>query len=724
MPTPPFIPSQQPDASVGRRYSKAFKYVFAMLRAGEDLTSVDPSDSPTSMTSPVDDGRFVVLTLLKELQVRGPFATAVTVMQDGGKVVESVGQVIRPVSLSGTTGFLPPSTAVPPRPTFGRLVPNVVDVDGQLGAISGYLAFQKLRYLFNLYGEERRRGNLDVKLHFFDYKNDDFWRIEPKSFDMVRSSRRPMSYEYNVVFDCLERADALVGRDVETGPIAGVPALLASGARVNTSNVGGVLAKVAGALSAASKSSIISAVSRFADMVTSGLDFLRHCDAVVQRAFQATLNKLDAVVGFFANIHDTFFTALEVVPTLMAQLSNSLAGLFDTIHKFAPDNIAQELNAWALEVTTLSDHMAVQVGFLVASQAQRDVRDTDQRFSQGRMKQGATTDLMQEPDGGAGAPDANPFIGTSGLSLVTDVESLASTSRHVAVVIHNGEDVYSLARRVLGRAERFSDIVLLNKLEFPFVVASAATKPPNTLAWGEYILVPAPSSASTAAVADAADASAIPTAAGVADTAALPSQIIDSTAAWLPDQWVGYSVTATTGGLSQTLICNGNTDVQLTLSGSWAITITPGVTTYAIAYAQFDPRRPVTAETRAYGVDMLAVFGTDGRCDAALGATGDLAVARGLDNFFQAVTLRARCPLGEHPFHRSYGMAAPVGRPFTDDVGVLYSFALRRSLLSDPRVGKVRNVQLNLSGDTVFASLEVQPINARNARPITIQVGA
>lgn len=724
MPTPPFTPSQQPDASMGRRYSKAFKYVFAMLKVGEDLTVVGPSEQPASTTSLADDGRFVVLSMPRELQVRGPYATAITAMQDGGKVVESAGQVLRPVTISGTTGFLPPSSASPPKPSFGRLVSNASDVDGQLGAISGYLAFRKLRHLFDLYGEERRRGNLEVRFYFFDYKNDDFWRIEPKSFDWSRSARRPMSYDYNVQFDCIERADAVVSRDDEAGPITGVTALLTSNARVNTNNVGGVLAKVAGALSAASKSSVISAVSRFADMVTSGLDFLRHCDAVVQRAFQATLNKLDSVVGFFANIHDTFFVSLEIVPTLMAQLSSSLAGLFDTIHKFAPDNIAQELNAWALEVTTLSDHMAVQVGFLVASQAQRDVRDTDQRFSQGRMKQGATTDLMQEPAGGTGSPDANPFIGASGLSLVTDVDGLANTSRHVAVVIHNGEDVFSLARRVFGRAERFSDIVLLNRLEFPFIVADSGTKPPNTLAWGEYVLVPAPVSAGAAAVADGVDTSAIPTASGLVDTATPPSQITDSKASWLPDQWVGYSVTAVTGGLRQTLVCNGNTSTALTLSGNWTVAITPGVTTYAIAYAKFDPRRSVTAETRAFGVDILAVFGPDGRCDAALGATGDLAVARGLDNLFQAVALRARCPLGEHPFHRSYGMAAPAGRPWTDDVGVLYSFAIRQSLLSDPRVGKVRNVQLSLRGDTVTASLEVQPVNVRNARPITIQVGA
>jgi len=723
MPVPPFIPSQQPDASVGRRYAKAFKYVFAMLRVGEDLTSVDPSVGAAGATSLVDDGRFVVLTLPRELQMRNPYATAITVMQDGGKVIESKGQVLRPGVIAGTTGYLPPGGAVPLQPPFGRLVPNVADLDGQLGAISGYLAFRKLKYLFDLYGDERRRGNLDVTFYFFDYKDDEFWRIEPLSFDMEKTNRRPMSYGYNIQFQCVERADTVVSRDQEVGPVAGIPSLLPSNARVNTSNPGGVLAKVAGALSAASKSSIVSAVSRFADMVTSGLDFLKFCDAVVQRAFQATLNKLDNIVGFFANVHDTFFTLLDTVPTLMAQLSSSLAGLFDTIDKFAPDNIAQELNAWALEVTTLADHMAVQVGVLVASQPQRDVRDTDQRFSQGRMKLGSTTDLMQEPAGGAGPLDANPFVGASGLSLVTDVDGLSSTNQHVAVVINYGDDVYSIARRVFGKVERFVDIVLINKLEFPFIVADAATKPPNTLAWGEYVLVPAPA-ATASNIAAGPGPAAVPTTTGTVDTASLPSQLTDSTARWVPDQWVGYSVTAVTGGLRQTLICRTNTATQLTLGDNWAIPITPNVTTYTVAYSQFDPRRPVTAETRAYGVDMLAVFGLDGRCDAALGATSDLAVARGLDNFFQAITLRSRCPLGEHPFHKAYGTLAPVGRPFTADVGVLYSFYFRRSMLSDPRVGKVRNIQLSQVGDVYRVSAEVQPVDARVAQPINIQVGS
>lgn len=722
MPAAPFIPSHQPDVSIGRRYAKAFKYLFAMLREGEDLLSVDTS-SATTAGSLIDEGRFAVIALPREIQFREPFATVVTVMQDGGKVVESNGQVLRLASIAATTGFLPPSSAVGIRSAGGRSAPDAGDLDSQLGAVSGYYAFMKIRYLFRQYGDALRRGDRGVAMYFFDYKNDDFWRIEPESFDATRSSRRPMSYDFNIPFKCLELADPVVSRDPQAGAILGIPGLVPSNARVNTNNVGGVVSKVAGGFSAASKSSILTTVSRLGDMVTSGLGFLKFCDVVVQRAFQFALNKADNVVRFFADAHDTFFTLLDTVPILLAQLSSSLAGLFRTIDEFAPDNIASELNEWSLEVTRMTDFLSVQVGFLAQSQSQRDVKITDQGFSQGRLKQGSTTDLMQEAPGSPGAPDANPFIGASGLALVTDVDGLSSARQYVSVTINRGEDIYALARRVFGDIARFVDLVLINKLEFPFIVADAGNKPANTLAWGEGILIPSRGIAQST-VPDAGAPTAAPTASGTVSSGAPLSQLIDAGASWLPDQWVGYSVTASNGGTQQTLICNGNTATQLTLSGTWSITITPGVTQYAIARAGFEPGRPVTPETRAYGVDLRVAFGADGQCDIVFDAASDIAVVRGLDNLVQALTLRSRCPLGEHPFHRTYGMLAPVGRPIAPDVGVLYAFFARRSLLADPRVGKVRNVQLDQVGNTLQMRAEVQPVDSRAAQPISVRIGA
>jgi hypothetical protein len=715
MPTP----TQQPDSATGVRYAKAYKYAFVMLKHGEHVGEVDPSDSVVTASDLVNDGRFVVLTLPQQLSLREPYATVVTVMQDGGKVIESRGHVLKMGSISGTTGFLPnlKQAAFPLNPPYGALIPNNPDLDTQLGALSGYLAFMKLRYLFRLYGETKRAGDITTEMHFFDYKNDDFWRIEPESFDMSRSSRKPMSYDYNIGFKCIEYSDTTIGQSRPDVALSVLP-------RNVNPPPGTVLLQAGGKPGVWPKQSLIAATSRFSDMVNTALNFLNFCDAVVQRSLQNAINQLDTVVGFFQAANDAFYAQLDMVPSLLAQVSAALGNLFFTFDEFAPDNIAQELNAWALEVQVLVDHMSVQVGILVASQPSRDINDTNTRFAQGRMKQGATTDLMQEPAGGAGSPDANPFIGQSGLNLVTDVDSLANGTQHTTIVIQTGEDIYALARRVLGSITRFYDLVLLNRLEFPFIVADPTQKPPNTLAWGDSVLVPVTATtSSTSTIAGAADSSAVPTTAGTVTTSSLPSQLIDDTASWMVDQWVGYSITATTGGSTQTLICNGNTATQLTLNGNWTITITPGTTTYAVTYNVFVPRRPITPEALAYGTDFLVVFGNDGRCDFALGPTGDFAYATGIDNFFQAMTLRARCPVGQHPFHRSYGLPAPVGRPMTDNVFALSSFFIRRSLLADPRVGKVRNVQFTTVGDTMNLNAEIQPIDSRIARPISIKVG-
>jgi hypothetical protein len=331
---------------------------------------------------------------------------------------------------------------------------------------------------------------------------------------------------------------------------------------------------------------------------------------------------------------------------------------------------------------------------------------------------------MQPTARSTGSPDASPFIGTSGLGLITDVDSLAGNNQYTTVIINNGEDIYAIARRTLGSIQRFVDLVLINRLEFPFIVASTSQKRANTLAWGESILIPSTTSTTTGTtIAGAVDTSVVPTAGGTVSTASLPSQLIDITAAWLPNQWTGYSVTATTGGSTQTLIANGNTATQLTLNGNWTITITPSVTTYIITYNTFQPRRPMTPAARAYGTDFLVVFDSNGRGDFAIGAQGDFAAATGFDNFIQAITLRARCPIGSHPFHKSYGLPAPVGRPVTGSVFVLNSFFTRRSLLADPRVGKVRNIQYADVGDTTTLTAEIQPIDSRISRPISVQVG-
>jgi hypothetical protein len=717
----PAIPTQPPDPSTGVRYAKAFKYAFVMLDPSVpvDLTQISPngSDSVTGFIN--DTFGFVTLTLPQQISLREPYATAVTVMMDGGKVIESKGHVLKHGTISGTTGFLPFATNASSqiKPSQGALIPSNSDIDFVLGTLSGYLDFMNLRYLFRTFGEQRRAGNLGIQLHFFDYKNDDFWRIEADSFDMTRSSRKPMSYDYNIPFKCIEYSELSVApiddydyslTNLQQGSSAGLAYPFGLGDIANPF----------------SRQAFLPTTNRFSELSSAALSAINYCDTVVQRGLQIAISKLDDVVGVFQAADDVFKAQLAGVPALMAQLSAALDNMINTASELSPDNVKQELNAWYLEVKHLADNMNVQVVKLVGSQPQRDVTDTDTSFSTTRMKQGATTDLMQEPAGSQGSLSANPFIGSSGLSLITDASKLASGTQHTTVIINTGEDIYALARRVFGSISRFVDLILINRLEFPFIVADVGRKPPNTLAWGESILVPSSvTSTTTTSITGSVDPTVVPTAGGTVSTSSLPSQLIDTNANWLPDQWIGYSVTATTGGISQLLIATGNTATQLTLNSNWTITIVPGITTYSITYNTFYPRRPITPEARAYGTDILMVFDSDGRGDAVLGSNGDLAIATGNDNLIQAITLRARCPIGEHPFHRNYGIPAPVGRPGVDDVFALSTFFIRRSLLADPRVGKVRNMNYTQVGDTLTLNAEVQPIDSRIARPISIQVG-
>ena len=706
-------PPIYPDDSMGRRYAKAFKYVFCLLPFGQDATSIDGAQ----ISSVITNDHCVELVLPQQIQLREPFATVVTVMQDGGKVIESKGQVLKLGSVSGTTGLLPPPGNSDPSllPPFGQLTSTSVDADGQLGAISGYLAFQRLRYLFRLYGTQRRNGNLSVTLHWFDYKNDDFWRIEPDSFEMTRSSRRPMSYDYGIQFKCIEPSDNVVSPTQQFGVVSGLYPIGFG----KTSQAGNATPNIGGGAGSAGQQAVQSAVARFAALATQGENFLKFTDLGVEIALQGALTSLDNIVGLFEDANDTFNTTILVVPGLMAQLDAALANV-NAVITSAPDNVAWELNEWFVETSQIMDNLNLQVNQLIGSQSNIDTIATDLSFSTGRMKQGATTDLMTEPPGSPGSPDANPFIGASGLGLTTDVSSLSSSKQLRAVIVNTGEDVYQFATRVLGSITRFVDVILLNKLQPPFIVSDPANKPSNTVAWGESLLVQSDTQTSTT-IGDTGDPSSAGTTIGTVTDTGLPNEVIDGYANWLPGQWAGFTVTITTGIDVQSVPIVNNDSSKLTLSSGVTLTITPFVTTYAIAMTTLTLRRPVTADQRAYGRGWLVNF-TNGVADVVFGVAG-VVWAVGVDNLFQALRLMAGCPLGGHPFHPTYGLPAPVGRPFTSSVGVLYLYFMRRSLLSDPRVSKVSNLQLSLQGDTLYLNGEVTPIDARKAEPINLQIG-
>lgn len=699
----------QPDTEFSKRYRKTSRYAFYMQNDPEEtFVTVDPSRYITLDVNP------------QSISMREPIATAIQFTQGGGKIRESRGGLVKVFSIAGTTGYTPlptgaslhtdlPKWVANNRPVRGSLVPRDIEsLDETLGSRSGFFAFHRVRYLFRLYMYELRQGNTKVTLHYVDTKNDEYWRIEPQEFVMQRSSRKPFSYDYNISFQALEESSfgdlgqAFTGlpvEDLSRGP--GIVQNLQS-----TRNGSGVT----------------QTLKRFADMTTAGLNYLKHCSGVVQTSFQSALRRVNAVVSYIENIHSTALIVAETWHTLLAQLDNTLAGVFNTISLYAPDNIEREIHEWCLETQWLNDHLRA---YVVASEspAKQIIDRINGAFKTGRLKQGSTTDLLTESSDSAGTPDTNPFIGRSGLQLVTNIQQLVATRQLKSQMIYQGDTIQSIALRVFGNVQRFIDLVLLNNLEAPYIVSDVSNKPANTLAWGEYIQVPADVSNTTI---DQSDAGLIPTIASTVTRTSIPTELVDEDLEldWRPDQWIGYTVTLTHAGTEYTRVIVGNTENTLTVNFAWSPT--PDVDdTYVIQMVLFDINRPLTPEAKAYGTDLLLKFSpTTGvsqnpRCDLVLDSSGGLARVRGVDNLIQALMLRLNTEQKRHPFHPSFGAQVPIGQAWNDDTRFLYIFFTRKSLLLDPRVQAVRNSRMEMQGGTVSFYADVQPINTRNTRQIS-----
>ncbi len=702
----------QPDTEFAKRFRKTARYAFYMQNdPQETFVTVDPS-------------RYITLDINpQQLSMREPMATAIQFTQGGGKIRESRGNLIKPVTLSGTTGFTPlpqgkslhtelPAWWSNNQPVRGSLTPRDLEaLDSMLGGRSGFFAFHRLRYLFRLYAYELRQGNTKVTLHYVDTKNDEYWRIEPQEFVMQRSSRKPFSYDYSISFQCLEESTfgdlggAFTGipiEDLQTGP--------------------GIVQTLQGPRTG---SGVTQTLKRFADLTTSGLNYLKHCSGVVQIAFQSALRRVNAVVSYIENIHATALIVAETWHTLLKQLDNTLAGLFNTISLYAPENIEREIHEWCLETQWLNDHLRAYVT-TSESQSQQSIDRMNSAFKTGRLKTGSTTDLLTESSNSTGTPDVNPFIGRSGLQLVTNVKDLTSVRQMRAAVVYQGDTIQSLAMRLLNNVQRFVDLVLLNNLDPPYIVASSDEKPANTIAWGEYIQVPADAIGTTV---DVLDAGMAPTFSSTVTRTSIPVELVDETLTtpWRDDQWIGYTVTLTKAGVDYVRVIVGNTANTLTVNFDWSPTPDED-DVYSIQMVTFDANRPLTPEAKAYGTDLLLKFTSstgdnqNPSADLVLDSSGGLGRVRGLENLIQALMLRLRTEQKRHPFHPDFGAQIPIGQAWNDDTQFLYTFFIRKSMLSDPRVQAVRNARLGLQGDTVSFTADVQPINTRNTRQISTAV--
>ena len=720
----------QPDLEFAKRFAKSSRYAFYMRRdAG--------SDGVEDITT-IDSERFVVLDLNpQQINMREPKETGIRKTQGGGKIVEKRGNLVKPVTIAGTTGWTPLPEGHSLHGSIGQaigkisdasgtrrrgaLVPlNVAQLDTVLAQRSGFWAFHRLRHLFRLYDWYAEQGDTSYTMNYIDTKNDEYWRIEPSDFVLTRSSKKPFSYDYQINFQCLELSTS-TNRSIDEISLAFLG--------LSNSSVTGP--------------SVHATVRRLDEMHGSGLDYLKHIAGKAQIAFQGTLQRVNDVVGYLENIDDGIRTIGGTALTLLSLLDNSLTGMADVIGQLAEDiavgkqfvldgSMVGDLNEWHVEARKLTDFLLNHLSTIAGTTWDSGFGTITRAFSAGAGKLGTATSLMRSAEGSIGSPDADPYLGSSGLDLVTDVKKLATLRSTSIVAVNYGDTIFSFAQRVLGDAARFVDIVLINNLSAPYIVANNVTKPSGTVAWGDYLTVPARESESL--VNPGATADKASSFVGVVTSTGTAFEVIDTRAideglpGWSIDQWIGYTVTKTTAGISESRIVTGNTASVLIVNLPW--TTFPAVDdAYTIDLVLFDARRPRTAMDRVFGTDLLLRWqpasggaASNLLADIVIGSSGDLALARGEDNYLQALNIRMRTEQGSLLLHPSFGVQMPVGRPWSEDIAILYVFYAKQSMLEDPRTAEVTNTRITLEGSAYTFSADVRPVNVKNSRPVSVTV--
>jgi len=118
-----------------------------------------------------------------------------------GIIVEHQGSIMKDLVISGVTGVHPKRGA------------GGVNIDGNIifgTGDSGYKQFHDLRNYIRSYAEHKKDpSNSHLRLAFFNYKDQEFFLVEPVRFSLKRAENRPLMYEYTIVLKTLGRTNGI-----------------------------------------------------------------------------------------------------------------------------------------------------------------------------------------------------------------------------------------------------------------------------------------------------------------------------------------------------------------------------------------------------------------------------------------------------------------------------------------------------------------------------------
>lgn len=456
------------DPTIGHLYS----LVLWDLRRNQVITNpeLDPAGRRTS-------AEFNFLVPPKVHEMKEPFATTIVPTQNGGKYVESHGSLIRNVRLQGTTGLRPHKNSgfsalrdIPLLGGFGDLADATSSLLTQGFAnrdtipeseITGLDDILFLRNIFRALSDLRERGTGNhIAMMWRNAKDGDYWIVEPTDFKLQQSSSSPMTYEYVIELKTLAPYSAVFTYPED--PLSWIKSTQRFFSRVQQFNN----------------------AFRNAFLVVSTQ--IRRIEALGVFGVTAILSPIVSIVQGLQDIKSTtenFGTGIRhQAESLFSTITTGLAQLHQDDFEFKvlerQDPLRRELRRLQITCAALMTEAALQesVGTRAGAQKNRATKAYD--------KGGSAVSGARSPSVGG----SSAFLGNQ------DITGNLAESK-----VHTGEDIRSLASRLLGDRRRWHTLVIINDLRAPYITPTGEE---GTLAPGDSVLYPSedPSSGTTANV--------------------------------------------------------------------------------------------------------------------------------------------------------------------------------------------------------------------------------
>lgn len=464
--------------SVSKLIQSLYTLTVYDLRGGGSTYFSQKPLAPTAASSVGDQytAEFMFRMPPKTHEVYEPFATTIQVTQEGGKFVESQGSILKEIKIGGTTGLRPHKNASPfidlLSPQAGELfgllsniqgAPSVIVDSGRdagvlsatttvsaitgngigLNEVIGHDDIIFLRNLFRLYSDlkESDEDARHIIMLWRNIKDGDYWVVEPLEFRLTQSSESPLTYNYSISLRTIVPFDYTFSLVLD--PITIVKDSLKTHQRVRD-----YTNRLVNSLH-----DILKGKAKFLNLPIDPSEFLfEPITAVVESlvGYGDLANQREAILkSRFEKFKTGFRASIDVLDKRNQDPTESVRGLkraYVTLSSIMLESFAQE-------------------------NIQKDVIDSRKQILDAYSQSDNLT--LAKTSTSSGDPS---FLGNQPIptSIAQDV-------------VGTTEDIRDIAQRVLGSRSQWHSLVIINKLDPPYISPEGGV---NVLKPGDPILYP------------------------------------------------------------------------------------------------------------------------------------------------------------------------------------------------------------------------------------------